>query len=307
VTIDGDTVRRIAFWNDTVWLPIGTGINGTVKTMDLIGGSLMCIGGSFTSANGVSANNIIAYGGASSFAPFGGGLSGGTPVVNKVVGWRGITVAAGLFTNVNRNVARWGLLPFAPQLVLPEDGEQGLSVTPNFTWLGGTWMYSFSIHIARDANFLNMTLADSGLLVTEFQYPSSPPLQNSITYFWRVRASNGMGNGPFSLIRFFTTGILGTVNNNEIPIRFNLYQNYPNPFNPVTKIKFDLPRVNGESSLRLEVYSVNGELVAELLNTQYAPGRWELDFDASKLASGIYFYKISSSHFNEARKMILIK
>jgi flagellar hook assembly protein FlgD len=89
--------------------------------------------------------------------------------------------------------------------------------------------------------------------------------------------------------------------------RKDLYQNYPNPFNPVTKIKFDLPRVKGNSSLKVEVYNVNGELVTELLNTDYAAGRWELSFDATNLASGIYFYKISASQFNQTRKMILVK
>lgn len=307
LTIGGDTVKHIALWNDTAWSQVGTGINGTVKTMDEIQLGLLVIGGSFTNVNGTNANNIVAYGGSLSFAPYGGGLTGGTPVVNKVTMWRGVTFAGGLFTSPNRNIARWGLLPLAPPLILPLEGESGTSLTPLFTWTQGQWMYSFNIQIARDANFLNITLADSNLMLPEFQVPPSTPLLNAVTYFWRVRAANGVGNGPYSLIRFFSTGIVGMIINNEIPLTFNLYQNYPNPFNPVTKIKFDLPYVKGNADLRVNIFNVNGQKVAELLNTQYIAGKWELSFDASNLASGIYFYKISTSHFTETRKMILLK
>ena len=308
LTIQGDSVKRIAIWDDTSWTPIGTGINGTVRTFEAFGDGLLVIGGSFTRANGTNANNIVACGGPSSFAPFGGGLAGSVtnPGVYDVMGWRGVTIAGGFFSNIN--VARWGLLPSAPELITPLEAEINVSLTPLFTWSPTGWPYFYTIQVARDANFLNIERADSNLLVTELQVADTTQLMELTTYFWRVRGVNGLGNGPYSLIRFFTTTtITGTVNNNEIPERFNLYQNYPNPFNPVTKIKFDLPRVNGNSSLKVDVYSVTGELVKELLNTDYAAGRWELSFDASQLASGIYFYKISASQFTQTRKMILIK
>ncbi len=305
-TIEGDTVNRIAIWNDTSWSPIGTGMNGTVRTFEAFGDGLLVIGGTFSNANGTNANNIVACGGPSSFAPYGGGLGGTNPRVNDVMGWRGVTIAGGFFSNIN--VARWGLLPSVPELITPLDAEINVSVTPLFTWSPTGWPYFYTIQVARDPNFINMTRADSLLLVTELQVPDTTELLEHTTYFWRVRGVNGMGNGPYSLIRFFTTTtILGTVNNNEIPERFNLYQNFPNPFNPVTKIKFDLPRINGNSRLKVEVFNVNGQVVSELLNTDYAAGRWELSFDATNLASGIYFYKITASNFVSTRKMILIK
>lgn len=305
-TIEGDTVNRIAIWNDTSWSPIGTGMNGTVRTFEAFGDGLLVIGGTFSNANGTNANNIVACGGPSSFAPYGGGLGGTTPRVNDVMGWRGVTIAGGFFSNIN--VARWGLLPSVPELITPLDAEINVSVTPLFTWSPTGWPYFYTIQVARDPNFINITRADSNLFVTELQVPDTTELLEHTTYFWRVRGVNGMGNGPYSLIRFFTTTtVLGTVNNNEIPERFNLYQNFPNPFNPVTKIKFDLPRVNGNSRLKVEVFNVNGQVVSELLNTDYAAGRWELSFDATNLASGIYFYKITASNFVSTRKMILIK
>jgi hypothetical protein len=168
-------------------------------------------------------------------------------------------------------------------------------------------MHMFRIQIARDANFTNIVMADSNILQTQFVVPSGTPLLNNTTYFWRVNASNGFGNGPFSLIRFFTTGMIGVVNQNEEPEKFNLYQNYPNPFNPVTKIRFDLPSVSGGEVLRLDIFDIKGQNVAELLNTDYYAGKWELDFDGSNLASGIYFYRIQAGPFEQTNKMILVK
>lgn len=303
--IGGITVNRFAEWTGSNWNAIGNGINGTVRTLDSLGPFFLGIGGTFSNANGTGANNIVAYGGSSSFSPFGGGLSGGTsPSVNSIISWRGVTVAGGSFTS---NVARWGLLPVAPELILPLDTAVGISVTPLFTWGQFAGMYAFRIQVARDPNFLNMALTDSNLLVPEYQVSGANPLQNLTIYFWRVNASNGFGNGPFSLIRFFTTGMIGIVNQNEIPDNFKLYQNFPNPFNPFTKIRFDLPRGHTDGNLKLHIFNVNGEQVTELIRTNYVAGKWELTFDASNLASGIYFYKIEAGPFVETKKMILIK
>jgi hypothetical protein len=134
------------------------------------------------------------------------------------MGWRGVTIAGGFFSNIN--VARWGLLPSAPELITPLEAENNVSLTPLFTWSPTGWPYFYTIQVARDANFLNMARADSNLLVTELQVPDTTELLELTTYFWRVRGVNGLGNGPYSLIRFFvTTTITGTVNNNEIPER----------------------------------------------------------------------------------------
>lgn len=89
-----------------------------------------------------------------------------------------------------------------------------------------------------------------------------------------------------------------------IPETFKLYQNYPNPFNPVTKIKFDIPE-NGFVSLK--VYSISGSEVAVLLKEKLDAGSYETSFNASSLASGIYFYQITTQGFSSSKKMVLIK
>lgn len=89
---------------------------------------------------------------------------------------------------------------------------------------------------------------------------------------------------------------------------FKLSQNYPNPFNPGTKIKFSIPNVGTGLALAvLKVYDVIGNEIATLVNEYKEPGNYEIDFDASHLPSGIYYYKMSAGNFSDVKKMILIK
>lgn len=94
-----------------------------------------------------------------------------------------------------------------------------------------------------------------------------------------------------------------------IPQKFSLYQNYPNPFNPVTKIVFDIT-AKGRSErtkINLSVFDVTGKQVAELVNTEIAPGIYEAEFDGSNHPSGVYYYRLTTEGFVETRKMVLLK
>lgn len=92
----------------------------------------------------------------------------------------------------------------------------------------------------------------------------------------------------------------------SVPVSCYLSQNYPNPFNPVTKIRFAIS--SGEAAqIFLSVYDVTGREVAVLVNQSLMPGNYETEFDASKLSSGVYFYRLLTENFSEIRKMILIK
>jgi hypothetical protein len=91
---------------------------------------------------------------------------------------------------------------------------------------------------------------------------------------------------------------------NELPDSYSLSQNYPNPFNPVTNIKFSLPK---SANTKLTVYDITGREVAQLVNQQLQAGTYNVDFDASHLATGAYFYRLEAGEFTEVKKMILIK
>ncbi len=94
-----------------------------------------------------------------------------------------------------------------------------------------------------------------------------------------------------------------------LPLSFSLSNNYPNPFNPSTKIKYQIPsNVNGETSnVELIVFDILGREVATLVNEQQKPGYYEIDFNASRLTSGIYFYRIQAGNFIDTKKMVLMK
>ncbi len=98
------------------------------------------------------------------------------------------------------------------------------------------------------------------------------------------------------------TGI--SPNGNETPDQFSLGQNYPNPFNPVTNINFSLP-VSGFVSLK--VFDVLGREVATLVDKQINAGSYTVNFDASKLSSGVYFYRLTSGEFSDIKKLMLVK
>ena len=88
------------------------------------------------------------------------------------------------------------------------------------------------------------------------------------------------------------------------PTKFVLEQNYPNPFNPTTKINFSIPEVQ---QVQLKVYDVLGNEVATLVNEEKAPGTYEVQFNASNLTSGIYFYTLKAGSFSETKKLMLLK
>ena len=90
----------------------------------------------------------------------------------------------------------------------------------------------------------------------------------------------------------------------EIPYKYELYQNYPNPFNPVTKINFDIVK---QSNVKITVYDALGREIETLLNEELQPGKYYADFNASKLASGLYFYRIVAGDFSDVKRMIILK
>jgi hypothetical protein len=95
------------------------------------------------------------------------------------------------------------------------------------------------------------------------------------------------------------------VNDNKSKVyTFNLAQNYPNPFNPTTKISYTIPSRNNVS---LKIYDMLGREVATLVNTTKDAGNYEVNFNASNLASGLYIYKLQAGNFVQSKKMLLLK
>lgn len=94
------------------------------------------------------------------------------------------------------------------------------------------------------------------------------------------------------------------INDDETTAEFELHQNYPNPFNPTTRIIYQVASIE---SVTLKVYDILGREIATLLNEVKHPGNYELEFDASDLPSGVYFYRLNAGGFSESKKMILLR
>ena len=119
-----------------------------------------------------------------------------------------------------------------------------------------------------------------------------------------IQSSTSLALMQNILYRLVNT-LTGVQNNrSNAPAKFYLSQNYPNPFNPVTKIKFDLPK---SSNVKLVIYDVLGREIETLLEENKKPGTYEIDWDGSRYASGVYFYKLITDEYVESRKMVLIK
>jgi hypothetical protein len=95
-----------------------------------------------------------------------------------------------------------------------------------------------------------------------------------------------------------------TESSEEIPTEYKLFDNYPNPFNPSTVIQY---AVSSRQFVSLKVYDVLGNEVVTLVNEYQEPGRHKVEFDASKLASGVYIYKLTAGSFTSSKKMMVVK
>ena len=92
--------------------------------------------------------------------------------------------------------------------------------------------------------------------------------------------------------------------NLQVPKSFSLSQNYPNPFNPTTEIDYSVPK---ETRVTLTVYDVLGQEVETLVNEEQNVGRYQVQFNGSRLASGVYFYRLVAGSHVITKKMLELK
>ena len=111
-------------------------------------------------------------------------------------------------------------------------------------------------------------------------------------------------NGSNQIKWWRNDGISGVNLSTNSPLDFQLFQNYPNPFNPTTSIKYTL---GIKEFVSLKIYDILGNEVATLVNEEKPAGSYEINFNATGLSGGVYFYKLQSTSFTKVKKMLLIK
>jgi hypothetical protein len=169
------------------------------------------------------------------------------------------------------------------------------------SWITATELNNYGFQIERrnsESNeWTNIGFVNGNGSSTETQYYSFS--DNSVPvgkYFYRLKQLDFSGSYEYS--NEVEVTILEVLND------FTLNQNYPNPFNPSTKISFSIPQ-NGFTTLK--VYDVLGNEVANIIEGELSEGSYDIQFNASGLSSGIYFYSLTSGEFTKTMKMILSK
>lgn len=192
------------------------------------------------------------------------------------------------------------------------------------------WIYGVNYPIYSvvwSKNSLGGNLYDLALKITQssnsnpsfFTMPIQIKVNSStgdtiITVFNNAQVQNfniTVANEPIAITVDPNNWILKTINSVVVgiedemqPQTFSLEQNYPNPFNPVTKIKFTLA---SNEYTTLKVYDIIGKEITTLVNNQMEKGHYEINFDASNLPGGVYFYTLNAGGYKETRKMILMR
>ena len=173
-------------------------------------------------------------------------------------------------------------------------------------YVAGT-KYSVQMNVDVPAQTYSVTITPDGgtavLLATDYAFRASADTLNTVAQMTVIGGLWGGSIGEVVVSNFdITTTAIG--DEEGLPKSFALSQNYPNPFNPSTTINYALPKA---SHVSITIYNALGQKVTELVNTEMNAGRYQMNFDASNFASGLYFYTIQAGDFRSTKKMMLLK
>lgn len=207
-----------------------------------------------------------------------------------------------ILTNSNNgntyNSKVYGFSTFDTEYVaLPILPKNGAIINPfdiTFTWNKVTYGVRYNFELARDVMFTDILITKSDIVNTFIHIDS---LEYGRDYFWRIRTLNSFLNEFI----WSDTYKISTIN---FPNEYSLMQNYPNPFNPITTIQFQLPSAG---NVTLKVFDVLGSEVSTLVNEYREAGSYDVEFNASSLSSGVYYYQLTSGSFIQTHKMMLLK
>ena len=195
--------------------------------------------------------------------------------------------------------------PAAPLLVYPTNNTGEIPVAPVFQWQPSATALSYRLQVARSLTFDSTALVFDVSNLTDTSYTTASQLETNRFYFWRVSATNAIGVSLWSEAwRFKTRTTTEVAEAAETPRQFSLEQNYPNPFNPITTIAFELPE---DGAAQLTIFNAVGQQVIVLVDQAMRAGRHEVHFDASTLATGVYFYRLRFGEQVLTKRMLFAK
>lgn len=171
----------------------------------------------------------------------------------------------------------------------------GLSTTAYFEWGTSSSLSSFSTTTSLPIG--------SGISAVSVM-DTLKGLSGNTTYYYRVVGQNTSGTERGSIVAFTTALTLVGDISNEMLTEHTLSQNFPNPFNPTTRIEFALPR---NESVTLKLFNLVGEEIETLVSERLSAGRYQVQWNASGRANGVYFYRFVAGQYVQTKKLILLK
>ena len=205
--------------------------------------------------------------------------------------------------------SQWGMECYFDAAATGNNGRVlgGSATAVTFPYTHGAWQ-TVKLLVNLDVDSAKFLI--NGTMVHKWRWTAGAsgtavPKKISASDFFGATATDEMYIDDFSYMpgaNWIITGI--SQNGDIVPVEYALSQNYPNPFNPTTKVNYALPK-NG--FVTLKVYNILGVEVANLVNENKPAGNYSVDFNASDLSSGIYFYSINVNGFTDTKRMMLIK
>jgi hypothetical protein len=211
-------------------------------------------------------------------------------------------ISAGTLNNLNTSPLPVQLASFSAS---PE--KAGNTVLLKWSTASETNNYGFEVQKSFDTTNVFTAIANSfvaghGTTVDAHTYSFTDPDVQPGVWYYRLQQTDLDGTIHYS--EKITASSLTGVTERALPTVFALDQNYPNPFNPATTIDFALPK---DARVNLQVYNVLGQQVATLVDEVRQAGYYSVRFDAGRLASGLYIYRIVAGDVTMVKKMMLTK
>lgn len=180
----------------------------------------------------------------------------------------------------------------------PETGWQYITLQTPYYW-DGTSSIVIQICFENTIKSLYSTVRGGNTSYSRAAFEIHD-LANACTAFHSPSVVSYKPNICFKIIPVLNSNI----NLSYYPVEYKLLQNYPNPFNPVTRILFDVKK---QGFVTLKIYDILGKVVNVLVNEVKSVGQYSVDYNASCLPSGVYFYRFECNGFSDTKKMLLLK
>lgn len=203
------------------------------------------------------------------------------------------------------NSSQWQTHSFSLAGVVPVE-LSSFTVSPNRSGVHLNWStsteannYGFEIQRSLDGNsFVTIGFVSgigTSIASTSYSYVDKSDFIGKNNLYYRLKQIDFDGSFEYSQV----------INvEYDFPLTFVLNQNYPNPFNPDTKISFAIP---AEENVSIKVFDITGTEILTIINERKPAGTYEINFDATNLVSGVYFYKLTAGQYSSIKKMTLIK